>query len=74
MAKVKIYLEPHETPEDAEEMLKKALQHHEAGKEHKQAFHNPAARDVFNKLIKEHEKTWKKMMDDIFEVIDKDVF
>jgi hypothetical protein len=74
MAKIKIYLEDDETIEQAEDLLFKAMQHHRAGAEHKQAFHQPSARDVFNKLIKEHEKTWSEIQKEINKIIDEDVF
>lgn len=73
MAKVEIILENGETEEEVQEMLIKAFQHHAAGEEHKQAFHDPAARDVFNKLINEHEKVMADIMKEIFAVIDSEV-
>lgn len=72
MAIVKIFLEPGETPEEAQEMLQKAYQYHAAGGEHKQAFHDPAPRDVFNKLINEHDKMLSKMLKEILEVLNED--
>ena len=73
MAKVDIHLEPGETIEEAEEQLLKAMQH-QVGHEHKDAFHQPSARDVFNKLIKEHEKTLERTMKEIMGEIDSHVF
>lgn len=72
MATVKILLEKGETPEQVEEMLIKAFQHHAAGKEHKQAFHDPAPRDVMNKMINAHEKMWEKLSREISQVINED--
>jgi hypothetical protein len=73
MATVKIFLEPHETEADAQALLLKALTHHEAGAEHQEAFHQPAARDVFNRMIVEHDKMWAKMLKEINQVIDEEV-
>lgn len=72
MARIAIYLDKDETEEEAQEALLKALQHHAAGKEHREAFHDPAARDVFNKLINEHKKMWNKMLKDIQKVLDEE--
>jgi len=71
--KVEIHLEPGETKEEAEELLFKALHHHRAGEEHRHAFHQPGARDVFNRILKRHDEMWKRMMKQIEEVIDDDV-
>lgn len=73
MATVKIFLDPHETEVDAQDLLLKALTHHEGGAEHKEAFHQPAARDVFNKMIVEHDKMWAKMLKEINQVIADEV-
>lgn len=73
MATVKIFLEPYETEDDAREVLVKALSHHEAGGEHQEAFHQPAARDVFSKMIVEHEKMWQRMLKEVSAVIDEEV-
>ena len=73
MATVKVFLEPHETEDDARDLLVKALTHHEAGGEHKEAFHQPAARDVFTKMINEHDKIWQQMLKEISAVIDDEV-
>jgi len=72
--KVEILLEKGETLEEAEELLYKAMQHHQAGHEHRSSFQQPSAREVFNKIIKEHDKTWKAMMKDIEKTIEEDVF
>lgn len=73
MATVKIILEEHETEEDANNLLLKALLHHESGGEHRESFHQPAAQDVFNKMILEHEKMWQHMLKEINQVIDEEV-
>lgn len=73
MAVVKILLEDNETPEEAEEMLLKALTHHSAGGEHKEDFTQPAARDVVHTLLNEHSKMWNNILKEIFEVIDEDM-
>jgi hypothetical protein len=70
---VKIILEHDETEEEAKELLLKALTPPEAGEEHIQAFHQPAARDVFNTLIHEHDKMWKHMLKEINAVLDEEV-
>lgn len=72
MAKIEIHLEKGETEEEVEEMLLKAFQHHAAGKEHKQAFHEPAARDVFNFMINTHDKMWEKTLKEIIAVLDEE--
>ncbi len=73
MATVKIFLEPHETEADANDLLFKALTLHEEGTAHVATFHQPAPRDVFNKMIVEHDKMWAKMLKEISQVIDEEV-
>ena len=73
MAEVKIYLDPHETEEDAHDLLRKALEHHEGGGEHQETFHQPAARDVCNQMVVEHDRMWARMLREISAVIDEEV-
>jgi uncharacterized membrane protein YqiK len=73
LARVTIHLEKGESEEEVQEMLIKAFQHHSAGAEHKEAFHDPAARDVFNKMINEYDKMWAEMLKEIGEVLDGEV-
>lgn len=73
MATVKITLEAHESEESATELLIKALTHHEVGGEHRESFNQPAARDVFESMIKLHELTTVKILKEISEVIDEEV-
>jgi hypothetical protein len=73
VAKVKVFLEPHETEDDARDLLLKALTHHEGGGEHQEAFAQPAARDVFNRMILEHDRMWAKMLKEIAALIDEEV-
>ena len=72
--KVDIHLEGTEDPIEAEELLLKALKHHREGVEHKEAFHQPAARDVMRRLMKAHEKALKAIYKEVGEVIDDEVF
>lgn len=73
MATVKILLDEHETIEEAQESLLKALVHHDAGEEHKAAFHQPAARDVFETMIKEHDAMWDRILKEINGVLEEEV-
>lgn len=73
MATVKVFLEPHETEDDARDLLVKALTHHEGGGEHKETFQQPAARDVFAKMMIEHGKMWQKILKEISVIIEDEV-
>jgi hypothetical protein len=73
MATVRIILDPHESEADARELLVKALTHHEDGAQHKQTFLQPAARDVYEKMMVEHEAMFSKMLKEINQVIDEEV-
>jgi len=70
MSEIKIYLEPDETIEEVQENLIKAFQAHALGEFHKEDFQDAAARDVYNKMIKEHEKMWEILLKEIAEVLE----
>jgi hypothetical protein len=73
MAKVKIFLEPGETERDAEDSLLKAINHHNSGDAHSESgFQDPAMQDVANKLVNAHSKIYHDMLQEIFEVLDKE--
>lgn len=72
--RVQVFLDDGETIDSAHELLQKAMQKHVAGQEHKSAFHQPSARDVFNRMIKEHDKMWVDILKEIDKVIDDHVF
>lgn len=70
MAKVNIILEKHETIEEAQEMLKKALELQETHSE--EAFDDPAMVDVENYLMREHAKIYAEMIAEINETLGED--
>lgn len=73
MAKVKIFLEPGETVEDAESSLLKAMNHHNSGDVHSShSFTDPAMVDVSHRLINLHDKIYDEMLQEIFMALDKD--
>lgn len=73
MATVKIYLNKNETEEDAREVLLKALSMNETGDAHVEAFHQPAAREVFEHMERKHDIMWREMMEEIFLVLEEEV-
>lgn len=73
MAKVKIFLEPGETIQDAEDSLMKSLVHHNSGDAHSnQTFQDPAMDAVADRMIDIHSKIYHEMMQEIYEVLDKE--
>lgn len=73
MSKVKIFLEPGETIQEAEDSLLKALNHHNDGGVHSaQTFDDPAMVSVERKMEQLHSKIYQEMMQEIFETLDKD--
>lgn len=70
---VKIILEENESEIEATELLIKAMQSHATGEHHKEDFHQPAARDVVNKLINAHTRMTEEMMREIFKVLEEEV-
>lgn len=73
MAKVKIFLEPGETTQDAEDLLFKALNHHNTGEVHSShSFQDPAMVSVAHKMESIHSKIYQEMLEEIFEALDKD--
>lgn len=72
MKKIKIILEGSEAPEEQEETLYKALAAQRDGSTHVEPFEDPAMEDIYQKLLAEHQKTWKSMMREIEEVLDQE--
>jgi hypothetical protein len=73
MAKVKIYLAPGETTQDAEDSLLKALNHHNSGDVHSShSFQDPAMIAVADRMESTHKKIYQDMLTEIFEELDKD--
>jgi hypothetical protein len=71
MATIKIFLEDNETEHDVKEMLRKALD--TDPKEHDDNFAQPAAKDVYEKMLSEHENMWERMLREISAVLDEEV-
>ena len=66
--KVKIYLEGNEIPEQADELLQKALNH---GKEHIEDFPDPAARDLAVTFERSYDEMYQEMLREIFSYLDE---
>lgn len=72
MPKVKIQLNKHETIEEADEALLKALLHHVNGDVHlKESFDDPAMVDISQRMADMHEKVYKEMLQEIIEALDE---
>lgn len=71
--KVRIEYEPGENPLEADALLIKALTHNQLGKVHKEDFHDPAPREVYNAMITEHDIMFAKMLKEIEDVLEEDV-
>ncbi len=67
MAKVKIYLSPGETMQEAEETLQKAMDFHNNGEAHVQEFQS-----VANKMEDLHRKMYQDMLREIFDALDQE--
>lgn len=73
MPKVKIFLAPNESIEDAEELLRKALNLHANGDVHvEESFDDPAMIDTQNRMENIHKQIYKEMVDEIIEELDKE--
>ena len=73
MAKIKVILEAHETPADADEALLKALNHHSSGDAHdEEAFEDPAMIDATNILKAQYDALYADMLSEIFDELDKE--
>lgn len=73
MAKVKIFLEPGETIQDAEDSLLKAMVHHNSGDVHSShSFQDPAMVAIANKMENIHAKIYQEMLQEIFETLDQE--
>lgn len=74
MATVKIFLEPGETLQEAQESLVKAFAAQENGEIHsEETFHQPAALHVYELLKYKHAEIWENILREINKVIDEEV-
>lgn len=72
MAKIKVYLEKNETPEEADDLLYKALEHHRSGEQHTEGFTDPAMQDLAQKLEGKYADLYQQMLREIEEELDKE--
>lgn len=72
MPNVKIELIKGETAEEAEELLLKAFESQRNGSIHKEEFHDPAMRDLAIRIMSLHQVEYDKMLQEIFEELDKE--
>ncbi len=72
MTKIKILLDKNETPEEAEEILYKALNAQRNGDIHTEDFSDPAMVDVVSVMEKFHKDIYVDMMREIQEVLDRE--
>ena len=73
MATVRIYLAPHETESEAKELLLKALTSQDSGATHTEEFQQPAARDVFERMLNAHDAMWQNLLREISTVLDDEM-
>jgi hypothetical protein len=71
--KVKIEVQKGQTREEAEELLYKALDSHRTGAQHSQEFQDPVMRELDAELQHVYGEIYQEMLEDIFEIIDKEV-
>ncbi len=72
MAKVKIYLAPGETMQQAEDTLLKAMEFHNTGEVHGEEFPDPAMQATIHKMEEAHRKMYADMLREISEALDEE--
>lgn len=73
MSRVKIFLEPGETVQDAEDSFLKAMDLHNSGDIHSShRFQDPAMIDISEKMENLHSKMYQEMLVEIFQALDED--
>lgn len=73
MAKVKIYVEPGETLEEAKEDLQKALNFQSSGEVHDDnTYEDPAMRNLSDRLEEMHKETYANIIREVIQALDKD--
>jgi hypothetical protein len=72
MAKIKIFLDKDETQREAEDLLFKALNHHNSGNAHSESFEDPAMTDVVNRSQELYTKISQEMMQEIQDTLEQD--
>ena len=69
---VNIQLKKGQSPEEAEEMLYKALAFQRSGDIHGDEFLDPVMQEASQKMIKMHEKVWADSLKEILELLDEE--
>ena len=73
MPKVKIYLEKGETIEEAEELLRKALDLHSSGDIHvEESYDDPAMIHTQERMEEIHNKIYDEMLQEVIEAINEE--
>lgn len=69
---IDIKLQKGQTPEEAEELLYKALAFQRSGDIHGDEFLDPVMQDASQKMIKMHEKVWTDSLNEILALLDEE--
>lgn len=69
MAKVKIILNKGESILKVNNDLRKALEYQEKGDAHKEAFEDPAIKDLYERLLKSHQEMFEKMLQEVAKIL-----
>jgi hypothetical protein len=69
MSRIKIFLDKDQTPEQAKEDLKKAIEASSPEAVHTEKFHDSAAEDILAKMEDLHRKTLNKILEEVYTVI-----
>ena len=72
MPNVKIELQNGETPEEAEELLFKAISAQRTGDIHREEFHDPAMRDMVQRMQRIHDENFQLMLQEIGQALNED--
>jgi hypothetical protein len=72
MPNVKIFLDKDETPEQAEDLLFKAMESQRNGDIHQDEFSDPAMRDLLDRMQKIYKDSYDELLQEIMEALDKE--
>lgn len=72
MPNVKIFLDKDETPEQAEDLLFKAMEAQRNGEIHQDEFSDPAMRDLLDRMQKLYKDNYEEVIQEIMKALDEE--
>ena len=72
MAKIQIFLDKDETPEQAEDLLFKAIESQRNGELHQDEFSDPAMKNALDRMEKIYKDNYAELLQEIMQALDEE--